>query len=63
MGVAEGPGEVPIGTCTPLEYNLDYLNGGEMTDLQTLTSERQISNTSATEEAGSTRPLAIYECM
>lgn len=28
MGVAEGLEEIPIGACFPLEYNLDYLNGG-----------------------------------
>lgn len=29
MGVAEGLEEIPVGACFPLEYNLDYLNGGE----------------------------------
>ena len=31
VGVAEGPGEVPKEACTPLEYNLDYLNGVSFT--------------------------------
>ena len=31
MGVAEGLEEIPIGACFPLEYNLDYLNGGVYT--------------------------------
>ena len=28
-GVAEGVEEVAKGNCFPLEYNLDYMNGGE----------------------------------
>ena len=28
VGVAEGSGEFPVGSCTPLEYNVDYMNGG-----------------------------------
>ena len=28
VGVAEGSEEVPVADCFPLEYNLDYLNGG-----------------------------------
>ena len=28
VGVAEGMDEIPVGGCFPLEYNLDYLNGG-----------------------------------
>ena len=31
VGVAEGLEEIPIGACFPLEYNLDYLNGGVCT--------------------------------
>lgn len=31
MGVAEGLEEIPTGACFPLEYNLDYLNGGVYT--------------------------------
>ena len=27
-GIAEGVEELPVGNCLPLEYNLDYLNGG-----------------------------------
>jgi len=27
LGVAEGPLEIPVGKCFPLEYNLDYLHG------------------------------------
>ena len=27
-GIAEGIDEIPPGNCFPLEYNLDYLNGG-----------------------------------
>ena len=31
VGLAEGVDEIPVGGCFPLEYNLDYLNGGEHT--------------------------------
>ena len=34
MGVAEGSEEIPIGACFPLEYNLDYLNGGMSVPIQ-----------------------------
>eukprot|EP00090_Calanus_glacialis_P015292 TRINITY_DN24154_c0_g1_i1.p1 TRINITY_DN24154_c0_g1~~TRINITY_DN24154_c0_g1_i1.p1 ORF type:complete len:367 (-),score=95.19 TRINITY_DN24154_c0_g1_i1:99-1130(-) len=27
LGVAEGADDIPLGKCTPLEYNLDYLHG------------------------------------
>ena len=29
MGVAEGVAEVPVGACFPLEYNVDYMDGGK----------------------------------
>lgn len=28
MGIPEGVDEIPVGSCFPLEYNLDYMNGG-----------------------------------
>ncbi len=27
-GIAEGPEEIPVGACFPLEYNLDFCHGG-----------------------------------
>ena len=27
-GLAEGADEIPVGACFPLEYNLDFCNGG-----------------------------------
>lgn len=29
VGVAEGPAEVLVGACFPLEYNGDHMNGGK----------------------------------
>ena len=29
VGIAEGPDEIPVGSCFPLEYNLDFCNGSE----------------------------------
>lgn len=37
LGVAEGAGEVPVGSCFPLEYNGDYLNGGTCISVTVLT--------------------------
>ena len=28
MGIPEGMDEIPVGKALPLEYNLDYMNGG-----------------------------------
>ena len=30
MGIPEGVDEIPVGSCFPLEYNLDYMNGGTL---------------------------------
>ena len=29
MGIPEGVDEIPVGKGLPLEYNLDYMNGGK----------------------------------